>query len=902
MANTTSIIPYIRSSEIVFNAVNLKPGKTAHFFFDGTLVDQFIQKASVITTNTSDVSFMFKTNEGLYCSNTRSYATVVSTSSNNIIYINDNYVSLNVSPFDGVTPFNTDDFKNGDVVFTSPSASSNISSNTYSARVQYFNSTDKVLVVRSLTGTVNTSPTIKSLYNLSNAKRANIENVFISTSRFPAVNTVVSTSNSSNSIVVSTYTHNHGTVSTLNSSPSVLNLLSSPPPDITSKNAYITSGTGFPNSFRVDTVSGTTVANSAFSSSAITGVSTYSLGNIIVDDYGNVAGIFQLPENSTYRFKTGQRLFTVTDTLNIADPDNQMKASAEYVAGGLLQTIDKVQEKITPVVPPTPPAPPINRFVRRDTFGGLRGDPVAQTFFTPNDENGNGLGVFVSSVDLFFKNKPNSSINDPQLPVSVKIVKTLNGYPTQEIIAEVFVPCKDVNVTNGITTFPSSSDSTTATKFPFKDPVYLAPGEEYALVVYSDSPSYEVWISELGQTVIGDTNNRRISEQPYTGSFFRSQNASTWTPFQNQDLMFIVNKAVFNTSSSGSMVFNVLPPIANVGIHNMTIHSNQIVFSNTSLNYNYRTTLSSTGALEVAYSPIQENKIFNFSSDLKTSSLSTNRKRVVLSGNANSLFVQMTFGTSDNNISPVVNRERLSLISEEYLINDGGLANANITITNGGGQHTNVANLRIVITGPQLFSEDPTSTANATVLVSDLVSGNITQITVTNAGRGYVESPTITITDLSPGVTANATAVVVSEDGKSGGNALARYLTKRIVLADGFDAGDMRVYVECVRPQGTHVIAYYKVLSDSDPDSFDNKNWKRMYLTNDIISQDTITPVELVFQPSSIEGSLSYVENSVTYPLGGSFKYFAIKLVMLASDPSVPPIIRNLRAIALPAG
>jgi hypothetical protein len=44
------------------------------------------------------------------------------------------------------------------------------------------------------------------------------------------------------------------------------------------------------------------------------------------------------------------------------------------------------------------------------------------------------------------------------------------------------------------------------------------------------------------------------------------------------------------------------------------------------------------------------------------------------------------------------------------------------------------------------------------------------------------------------------------------------------------------------------------------------------------------------------------VENNVTYPLGGSFKYFAIKLVMLAADASVPPIIRNLRAIAFPAG
>jgi hypothetical protein len=528
------------------------------------------------------------------------------------------------------------------------------------------------------------------------------------------------------------------------------------------------------------------------------------------------------------------------------------------------------------------------------------GDPVAQTFFTPQSENGNGLGIFVSSIDLFFKNKPNTLIGDPELPVCIRIVKTQNGYPTQEIIAEVWVNYEDVNTTNGLTTFPSVSNSTTLTKFRFKDPMYLPPGEQYAIVVYSDSPSYEVWISELGQAVLGDANNRRVSEQPYNGSLFRSQNASTWTAFQNEDLMFVINKAEFNTSSTGVLQFNVKSPLANVGIHNMTLHSSDIEFANTALSYSFKSTIASTGVLSSAFSPIEKNSTFNFSSDLKTSSLNTNRKRVVLAGDANSMLVQVTVGTSDNNVSPMINTERLSLIAEEYFINDGSLANSNITITNGGGQHTNIANITVTISGPQLYSTDASANANAVVV--SLSSGNITSIAIVNAGRGYIESPTITIADRTAGITANATAVIVSEDGKSGGNALARYVSKKIILADGFDAGDLKLYVEGIRPQGTNIIAYYKVLSDSDPEQFNDKKWKRMYLTNDIISPDTITPVELIFQPSSVPGSLSYVENNVTYPLGGSFKYFAIKLVMLAADASVPPIIRNLRAIAFPAG
>lgn len=901
MANTTSIIPFIRAKEIVFDVQNLKPDKQAHFFFDGVNVDNFVQRASVIKTNTGDISKKFTRGEGLYCAATRSYAEVISTSSNNIIYINDNYVSINLDFYGSATSFNATDFNKGDIVFSSANASSNVSANTYSARVQYFHATNKVLIVRTLTGRANTSVPNNSLYNLGSGTRANINSIVLN-SRFGAGNTLISVSNSANTVLVSSYNSYHGTASVKNSDTANLNLTTYPPADTQSNTIYITSGPGLGTKLNVNSVINNVVKNTSIGFASVTdGTATYSLGTPVVDDYGNLAGIFQLPETDTYKFKTGQRIFTVVDTLNKDDTDNQMKAVSEYVASGILTNTDQVQIKVTPVVPPTPPAPPTPRFTPppQDLWRNRR-DPVAQTFFTPNQENNNGLGIFVSSVDLFFKNKPNATLGDPELPVLVRIVTTENGYPTEKILAEVYVNCKDVNVTNGTTTFPSTSNASTATNFKFKDPVYLPPGEQYALVVYSDSPVYEVWITELGQTIIGDTNNRRVSEQPYAGSFFRSQNASTWTPFQNEDLMFVINKAVFNTSAGATLTLNVLPPASNIGMHNLMLHSTDIAFKNTELGYRFKSTLANTGAQDSSYTNIEKDKIFNFSSDLKTSSLNANRKRVVLAGNADSMTVQVTMNTTQNNISPIVNSERLALVLEEYVINNGELSNNNITITSGGGVHTTATNIIVTISAPQLYPNDPTAYATANVLSSGLVSGNVIAINLINPGRGYIESPTITISE--PGKSANATAIIVSEDGKSGGNALARYITKKIALADGFDSGDMRVYVEAIRPQGTNIIAYYKVLSDSDPEQFNDKKWKRMYLTNDIISLDTTTPVELVFRPSEVEGSLSYVENNVTYPLGGTFKYFAIKLVMLAADPSVPPIIRNLRAIALPAG
>jgi hypothetical protein len=125
-----------------------------------------------------------------------------------------------------------------------------------------------------------------------------------------------------------------------------------------------------------------------------------------------------------------------------------------------------------------------------------------------------------------------------------------------------------------------------------------------------------------------------------------------------------------------------------------------------------------------------------------------------------------------------------------------------------------------------------------------------------------------------------------------------------VTLADGFDSGDLRVTLKAIRPQGTHIIVYYKVQSDSDSRNFSDIKWRRMYLENDVISPDLNTAIDFKYNPSSDPriNKISYIEDGVTYPIGGTFKYFAIKIAMLAECGCVAPTVRNLRAISLPEG
>jgi hypothetical protein len=129
-------------------------------------------------------------------------------------------------------------------------------------------------------------------------------------------------------------------------------------------------------------------------------------------------------------------------------------------------------------------------------------------------------------------------------------------------------------------------------------------------------------------------------------------------------------------------------------------------------------------------------------------------------------------------------------------------------------------------------------------------------------------------------------------------------MTRRVTLADGFDSGDLRVYLTTYKPPGSEVYVYYKILSGSDSDVFDNKSYQLMaQLGNaNFVSTNRRDFRELSFAPgvsSVANNSIAYTSNSTAF---NSFKTFAIKIVMSGTNTTDVPRVRDLRAIALPAG
>jgi len=602
--------------------------------------------------------------------------------------------------------------------------------------------------------------------------------------------------------------------------------------------------------------------------------SVYSIGRLTTTRSGDVVGIFTIP-TSTYR--VGEKLFRLTDTSTGDIPSSSTNGDASFYAQGLLQTAENtIVSTIAPSVQRTSVKDSRVTTTTSSADVPVAGwwDPLAQTFLIAPAQHPQGM--FIEKIRVCFKTKHDTS------PVTLQLRPTVNGYPSSTTVypyGSVTLTPDKVNVTDS----PSLADvdSTKWTDFVFDTPIYMLPGE-HSFVLLSNSNGYEAYVAEIGKLDL--VSGLQISEQPYGGSLFQSQNGSTWTADQNLDMMFRIYRKVFSTSTVTAQ-FLIDKPSANVSYDLLHTITSEVTMANTSLNYSFYSEKATGGSTSF----ITLNSKENYEMD------DGNGRRVLNPTTGNTTFIlKATMSTSNPAISPILDITRFGGIFVDNYINNLPLLNSGFVIANSGSAYANSSDVTVTITGGG--GSGATATAN-------VVSNAVVSIIVTNGGTGYTTSPTITLTPGSGGG-ANASVTYTGEDKKSGGNSAVRYMTRKVTLADGFDSGDIRVYLTAYKPTGANIYVYYKLLSGSDSGIFDDKNYQLMtQLGNaNFVSTSKKDYRELSFAPG-INGSAN---NSVNYTSGttafNSFKTFAIKIVMSGSDTTDVPKVRDLRAIALPSG
>ena len=358
--------------------------------------------------------------------------------------------------------------------------------------------------------------------------------------------------------------------------------------------------------------------------------------------------------------------------------------------------------------------------------------------------------------------------------------------------------------------------------------------------------------------------------------------------------MFRVNRCAFTSGSSVAAYFynqqeNLGENTSTVSYETMKLATSDLEFANTSLTYAYKalpntSSSSSTSAVKteidaLTFADFSQNKNFAFDATKKINASGTTTY------SANNFYLRAFMKTTDAKISPTIDLSRLNLVVIENKVNDGSLANSDFQVVTKGSGYTSVPTVTITAA-----SGDTGSGATGT---SVLTSEKVTSITVTDGGTGYYKTPTVAITG---GSGTGADVQVLGETGKAGGNAQTRYITRRVTLQDGFDAGDVRVYVDAYKPTTSEIMCYYKVKADDDADDFDDKSWALMTQETDtkLFSTDEDDFNEYAYRTSG--NTASYTSSSVTYD---DFKTFSVKVVLATSTPYDPPRVRDLRVIAL---
>ena len=513
----------------------------------------------------------------------------------------------------------------------------------------------------------------------------------------------------------------------------------------------------------------------------------------------------------------------------------------------------------------------IRRAVGRFGFGRM-GDPLAQTFKV---EQADG-GIFVTDIQLYFKNKPASGNNG----VTLEIREVINGVPGPKIVPggvlhKARTDIQTSTTTDGVTSFVE-------TTFAFQHPVYLKNNTEYCFVPKpeNDDTGYDLWIAELGENQFGTTN--RIDKQPAAGMMFTSANDRTWTPHQNKDIMFNLRRAKFktNTKYSGTIInekidwMNLTWPTAGSLDTAQKFNSGDYIVGHTpavtagGAGYSSAPTVTvargsgdTTGtglaitatisggavtALTVtnpghSYTANPVITIANTGSTQATGTVTLNKgfvdnwnaldKQALTRVTGGQFTTGMLVGSEDgfgeiaSFTDKKINELALSFATLQPGTGTTIEAESALTTTGAGSANTSTfVPVNLNSTNSLTAEKTVYSNSNEQTTYSDTRTGRL-KVTMSTPANNI--SPVIDIGQSEfLAVCNDINNDSTNETGRTGGNAASKYITRRVILEEGQDAEDLQVWLDASIPTQSSLKVYGKFQNAADPGNFqEDLNW-----------------------------------------------------------------------------
>lgn len=183
---------------------------------------------------------------------------------------------------------------------------------------------------------------------------------------------------------------------------------------------------------------------------------------------------------------------------------------------------------------------------------------IIQTFYINPDAVANSPEVMLSSVELYFKSKPQINSNSSGIAkpgMTAWICEVNNNTPDPNRVLDGSVIRIEYDNIN------TSTAATVPTVVGFKDKlIRCTPGKSYGIAVRYDDPAFKIWTNKQGDALIGTTGATNVASpgaQGIQGYLYLSNDSTVdLKPVVDEDLKFKVNVAQFNSDTTNIMIVN----------------------------------------------------------------------------------------------------------------------------------------------------------------------------------------------------------------------------------------------------------------------------------------------------------------------------------------------------------
>ncbi len=663
---------------------------------------------------------------------------------------------------------------------------------------------------------------------------------------------------------------------------------------------------------------------------------------VSTDSNGVLRAVFHLPAETFY---VGDRVMEIADVSQYSSIDSA-STSKGFVT---YRAYNFSVEKTSLTTSTRAPNFDVNTVITtRNVARRIRGrDPLAQTFFVKKGMGAGSNSIYLSDIDVYFRRKPTqtgSGGNDtaPLNGVSLQIREVVNGYPTNRILpfANVHKLPADVNV---------SEDASSATTFTFEAPVRLDVEKEYSIVVQPDAsdPNYLIYTSKVGGIDLtpGATKGSAITQDWGDGVLFTSTNNSAWKSYQDEDIKFTVRRHNFNSTTGTVKLTNANHEF--LSLNNITgkftpgelIYQDGSTPADTAITTNGTKTLVGTG-LDSVYAAgdyikttvltkIEIHKIATVVNSteiiLETPTVSSGggTHLPVIAGDLDLYDVQRNPYECHLVNSSATAAKQFNVGANIVGLDSGSTANVsaindiNLSYIQPMIMKSNDSSSRTLLDGtfvppadvsstylkPMQFNDNNYFTEKGVILYSKSNDPNGSKAFTLNVNMTNDGNVTST-----PFVDIEASKLIAYQYKITNtADTTAKYISKKIELAEDLDAEDFNLILSAYRPTGTDIKVYIKAQNAYCFDDFDSLAWTELELFEGVGSFSAISNLgdyrEFKYKIADSDkfgnvpgGAFAYTSQSGAFE---GFKRFQIRIDLLSPNIHNAPTLKDYRGLAL---